>query len=189
MHNWLCCCSAVRCCALWYWQVSRKFFYTTSNLFGHIRNWRIIELANRTFSNIWRILRREIWYIYKQVLYKSEYLPFSDMKEDTDHLLPNYTASHRILPAGFAHTAVELAWIHKDKDQCMLRLHSQNPRHWKWRTSERVSQIFRQSYLSHFISGYFPSWRILDSVISTPLQKTLIYSHTILCTILDYSLS
>jgi len=37
-------------------------------------------------------------YIYKHGLYISEDLPGFDLRVDTDHLLPNYTASHRNWP-------------------------------------------------------------------------------------------
>ena len=73
--------------------------------------------------------------------------------------------------AGFAHTAAETTWINKDKDQCILRLHSQSPRHCKLKSSKWVSQTFRQSYLSHLISSYcLIGWKLNISV-STCVQK------------------
>ena len=72
----------------------------------------------------------EYIYIYEQVFYISGDISFFYMWADTDHLLPNYTTFIAI-PAGFTHTAVETACINKEKDQCLLRLHSKNTRHYK----------------------------------------------------------
>ena len=44
-------------------------------------------------------------YIYKHGLYISENLPSSDMKADTNQILPNYTASHCNCPQAM-HTSL-----------------------------------------------------------------------------------
>jgi len=67
-------------------------------------------------------------YIYEKVFYISGNFPLFFMWADTDHHLPNYTAFIAI-SAGFTHIAVETACINKEKDQCILRLHSQSTRH------------------------------------------------------------
>ena len=80
MHNWRCCRSAVRCCALWYWQLRRKFnvtfLYFYSFLFSHIRN------KGMTWQD--------------------------SMKSDNVHLLPNHTSSHWRWPQAAHRTSSKL---------------------------------------------------------------------------------
>ena len=85
-----------------------------------------------------------------------------------------YTQSHDISsqePTEFTHDALETAWINNNKDQCILGLHPQSPRHCKWQTSGRGSQILWHPYLSHVISSYCQSRRIQANVVSTYQQK------------------
>ena len=110
MHNWRCCCSAVRCCVLWYWQLRGKFsdafLYSFSLLFDHTSNKAKTWIRTSEYSCIWRIFSRKMWYIYIYIyiyiviqgLYISENLPASAMRQDNDHLLQNHMASHRRKP-------------------------------------------------------------------------------------------
>ena len=75
------------------------------------------------------------------------------------------------MEAGFTHTAVELAWINKDRDLFILGWRTQNPYHCKWESSERVLQAFPQSYLSYLVSSYCQSGWILSTGIAKSLQK------------------
>ena len=76
--------------------------------------------------------------------------------------------------ARFKHTAVETAWISKDKDQCILEFHPQSPRHCKWQTSEQDSKILQQSFLSHVNSNYCLSRRIQATIFYSRQQKHIV---------------
>jgi hypothetical protein len=83
------------------------------------------------------------------------------------------TNSHRFssqLAAGFTHTAVEFAWINKDRKMFILGLHQQNPIHCKRKSSERVSQTFHYSYFSYMVSSYCLSGWIISTGIANSLQ-------------------
>jgi len=68
----------------------------------------------------------------------------------------------------------------------MLGLHPQIPRHFEWQSTERFWQTFRHSYASKLISSYCVSSRVLDNGFSV-CKITLIVTHTILRTLLDYN--
>jgi len=55
-------------------------------------------------------------------------------------------------------------------EQWILRSHSQIPRHWKWEFSARVSQKFRQTYISHLINSCCLRWRILHSGVCPSVE-------------------
>lgn len=78
------------------------------------------------------------------------------------------------------HTGVYIASINEDKRQCNSGLHSKSFRHFKWLLSERVLQILWPSYISHVISSYYASRRILVSpcVYKNILIHTHMNSHT-----------
>jgi len=70
------------------------------------------------------------WEISKEFLHFGRFFLFPVLR----CILKKFRKSHGTSlyeVAGFKHTAVETAWINKDKDQCILELYPQSPRHCK----------------------------------------------------------
>ena len=113
-----------------------------------------MDNMNYPFENL--VIIGEYYFVRFDIYIKKSLILFRGFRYEGRYRSPS-TKLHGVssqLAVGFAHTAVETAWINKDKDQCILGLHSQIPDHCKQQSSVRVSQTFRQSYLSHFISSY-----------------------------------
>jgi len=96
---------------------------------------------------------------------------------DIGKLLHNHTASHVRSPQDLQHTAVETAWISKEKYQCILGLHPQIPRHFKWLNSERASQNLRQPNIVTWLAATAKTEEY--GLMSFPhvSRNTLIYAH------------
>ena len=101
-----------------------------------------------------------LWDVYsvnKDLKYRRN-IPVSFMSAHTDHLLPNHTASHRR-----RQQALQTPESNMYKFLYTVGLYPQINRHFKWKTSELVSQNLWTSFSRDVNIGFFVSRLLLAS--------------------------
>jgi hypothetical protein len=147
MHNWQCCCSAVHCCALWYWQLRGKvnvtFLYTYSYLFGHIRKKEMTWIGPSQFK----------FYLANIITVNVVCIPVRVLLNIAENFPPPVLQCTLII----------------------VGLLPQNNRHFKLKPAKTFSQTLWPSYPSQAICGSHISRRIQPSPPVS--RNALIYAH------------
>ena len=145
MHNWRCCCSAVRCCALWYsgiWAAKCRRYFAAFHFTACPYNIGITytmypSFLKATFKHSLRNFMNVLSQARVQwVLRSRQILPSPPLNRNT--LIHEHMNSHTVLTC-----SIGLDW------QCYLRLKNEARWNWSWYIKFEASFFFwTESHIS-----------------------------------------